>query len=80
MIENPMVLHNGYGICDPQEEELIPFKDICGSDVFLEDDILVSSDGEMLLKENAVPYLLSILGFQERMAGGWDEFTTKTRK
>ncbi|PGS83961.1 hypothetical protein COC69_01215 [Bacillus cereus] len=77
MLENPMVLHNGYGIRDPQEEEPIPFKDICGSDVFLEDDVLVSPDGEVLLKENAVPYLLSLLGFQERMAGEWDEFTTK---
>ncbi|MEH7150252.1 hypothetical protein V7095_07455 [Bacillus thuringiensis] len=77
MIENPMVLHNGYGIRDPQENESIPFKDICGSDVFLEDDVLVSPDGEVLLKENAIPYLLSLLGFQERLAGEWDEFTTK---
>ncbi|PGS60787.1 hypothetical protein COC69_33175, partial [Bacillus cereus] len=67
----------GYGIRDPQEEELVSFKDICGSDVFLEDDVLVSPDGEVLLKENAVPYLLSLLGFQERMAGEWNEFTTK---
>ncbi|MGQ3740902.1 YqaI family protein, partial [Bacillus sp. Fil] len=50
---------------------------ICGSDVFLEDDVLVSPDGEVLLKENAIPYLLSLLGFQERTAGEWDEFTTK---
>ncbi|MGX5634408.1 YqaI family protein [Bacillus thuringiensis] len=77
MIENPMVLHNGYGIRDPQENESILFKDICGSDVFLEDDLLVSPDGEVLLKENVTPYLLSLLGSQERMAGEWDEFTTK---
>ncbi|WP_260869825.1 hypothetical protein [Bacillus thuringiensis] len=33
MIENPTVLHNGYGIRDPQEYGPIPFKDICRSDV-----------------------------------------------
>ncbi|MEH7150548.1 hypothetical protein CN404_04215 [Bacillus thuringiensis] len=77
MVENAMVLHNGYGIRDPQEDELVPFKDICGSDVFVEDDVLVSPDGEVLLKENAVPYLLSLLGFQERMAGEWDDSATK---
>lgn len=65
MIENPMVLHNGYGIRDSQEYEPIPFKDICGSDVFPEDDVLVSPDGEVLLRENAVAYLVTLLGFQE---------------
>ncbi|HFJ9286960.1 TPA: hypothetical protein ACGW44_004933 [Bacillus toyonensis] len=66
MRENPMVLHNGYGIRDSQEYEPIPFKDICGSDVFSDDDVLVSTDGEVLLRENAVPYLVTLLGFQER--------------
>ncbi|MGQ7075933.1 YqaI family protein [Escherichia sp. TWPC-MK] len=66
MIENPLVLHNGYGIRDPQEYEPIPFKDICGSDVFPDDDVLVSADGEVLLRENAVAYLVTLLGFQER--------------
>ncbi|MEW4150055.1 hypothetical protein Q0N88_07220 [Bacillus thuringiensis] len=66
MIENTMVVHNGYGIRDPQEYEPIPFKDICGSDVFPEDDVLVSLDGEVLLRENAVAYLVTLLGFQER--------------
>uniref|UniRef100_UPI0011A3709B YqaI family protein n=1 Tax=Bacillus thuringiensis TaxID=1428 RepID=UPI0011A3709B len=63
-----MVLHNGYGIRDPQEYEPIPFKDICGSDVFPDDDddVLVSPDGEVLLRENAVAYLVTLLGFQER--------------
>ncbi|MGQ7171429.1 AbrB family transcriptional regulator, partial [Escherichia sp. R-CC3] len=41
--QNPLVLHNGYGIRDPQEYEPIPFKDICGSDVFPDDDVLVSA-------------------------------------
>ncbi|EOO39017.1 hypothetical protein IIU_00835 [Bacillus cereus VD133] len=77
MIENPMVMHNGYGIGDSQEFESIPIKDICGSEVFPDEDILVSQDGEVLLKENAVLYLLSVLGFQERIAGEWDEFATK---
>ena len=69
MIENPMVLHNGYGIRDPQEYEPIPFKDICGSEVFPEDDVLVSPDGEVLLRENAVAYVVTLLGFQERRGG-----------
>ncbi len=61
-----MVLHNGYGIRDSQEYEPIPFKDICGSEVFPEDDVLVSPDGEVLLRENAVAYVVTLLGFQER--------------
>lgn len=61
-----MVLHNGYGIRDLQEEEPIPFKDMCGSDVFLEDDVLVSPDGEILLLENAIP---SFLTFYFRIRG-----------
>ncbi|MGX5576529.1 YqaI family protein [Bacillus toyonensis] len=77
MIENPMVIHNGYGIRDPQEYEPTLFKDICGSEVFQDEDVLVSPDGEILLKENAISYLLSILGFQERMAGEWDDSATK---
>ncbi|OOR12026.1 hypothetical protein BW897_15305 [Bacillus cereus] len=77
MIENPMVMHNGYGIRDSQEFEPIPIKDVCGSEVFPDEDILVSSDGEVLLRENAVLYLLSVLGFQERMAGEWDDSATK---
>lgn len=69
MIENPMVMHNGYGIRDSQEFGPTPIKDICGTEVFSDDDILVSPDGEVLLRENAVQYLLSILGFEEIMAG-----------
>ncbi|MCQ6343983.1 hypothetical protein NPM06_31430 [Bacillus cereus] len=65
MIENPMVLHNRYGIRDPQEYESILFKDICRSDVFPDDDVLVSPDGEVLLRENAVTYLVTLLGFKE---------------
>ncbi|MEB9626304.1 hypothetical protein BK741_07260 [Bacillus thuringiensis serovar iberica] len=69
MIENPMVMYNGYGIRDPQEYEPTPFKDICGSEVFQDEDVLVSPNGDVLLKENAVEYLVKILGFEERMAG-----------
>jgi len=69
MIENPMLMHNGYGIRDSQEFEPIPIKDICGSEVFPDEDILVSPDGEALLRENAVQYLISCLGFEEKTAG-----------
>lgn len=69
MIENPMVMHNGYGIRDSQEFEPIPIKDICGAEVFPDEDILVSPDGEVLSKENVVQYLISSLGFEERRAG-----------
>ncbi|MDA2634998.1 hypothetical protein PDQ79_10535 [Bacillus cereus] len=77
MIENAMVLHNGYGMRDPQEYEPASVKDLCGVDVFVDEDILISPDGEVLLKANAVQYLLMSLGFQERTAGEWDEFTDK---
>ncbi|PGS84594.1 hypothetical protein COC69_00005 [Bacillus cereus] len=69
MIENPMVMYNGYGIRDPQEFEPIPIKDICGSEVFPGEDILVSPDGEVLLRENAVQYLAACLGFEEKTVG-----------
>lgn len=64
-----MVMHNGYGIRDPQEYEPTSFEDICGSDVFHDDDVLVSPDGEILLKENAIQYLISSLGFEEGKTG-----------
>ncbi|MFQ6339777.1 YqaI family protein [Bacillus sp. AF62] len=66
MIENPIIMRNGYGMGDSQEYEPIPFKDICGSDVFPDDDVLISPDGEVLLRENAVVYVVTLLGFQER--------------
>ncbi|PGS62052.1 hypothetical protein COC69_32475 [Bacillus cereus] len=69
MIENPMIMYNGYGIRDSQEFEPISMKDVCGSEVFLGEDILVSTDGEVLLRENAVHYLISCLGFEEKTAG-----------
>ncbi|MGN4667981.1 YqaI family protein [Bacillus cereus group sp. MYBK234-1] len=77
MIENPMVMHNGYGIRDPQEYEPIPIEDECGTEVFAGDRILVSPEGDVILKENAAEYLNSVLGFEERTAGERDEFTTK---
>lgn len=69
MIENPMVMYNGYGIRDSQEYEPIPVEDLCGSEVFPDEDILVSPDGEVLLRENAVQYLTTCLGFEEKTAG-----------
>ncbi|EOV9528895.1 hypothetical protein ACN5TA_004050 [Bacillus cytotoxicus] len=69
MIENPMVMHNGYSISDPQEYEPVPVEDACGTEVFAGDTILVAPDGDVILKENAVEYLISILGFEERTAG-----------
>jgi len=69
MIENPMVMYNGYGIRDSQEFEPMPIKDLFGSEIFANDDILVSPDGEILLRENVVQYLISSLGFEERTAG-----------
>ncbi|PEO37569.1 hypothetical protein [Bacillus wiedmannii] len=64
MLENPTVLHNGYGIRDPQEHEHIPFKDICGNDVFHDADLLVFPEGEC----SGAP-IVTVLGFQGRRGG-----------
>ena len=69
MIENPMVLHNGYGIRDPQKYEPVLQKDLCGCEMLPDDELLVSPDGEVVLRENAARYLILILGFREKRGG-----------
>ncbi|MDC2867535.1 YqaI family protein [Bacillus sp. BP-3] len=69
MIENAMVMHNGYGIRDSQEYEPVPVEDECGMEVLCGDEILIAPDGSVVLKENAVEYLTSVLGFMVRKAG-----------
>ncbi|ANS50191.1 hypothetical protein BM86_25190 [Bacillus thuringiensis] len=69
MIENAMVMRNGYGIQDPQEYEPVLQKDLCGCEILPDDDLLISPDGEILLRENAVSYMISLLGFQEQRGG-----------
>lgn len=69
MLENAMAMYNGYGISDPQEYEPIPIEDECGMEVLTGDEILIAPDGSVVLKENAVEYLTSVLGFMVRKAG-----------
>ncbi|MCI0767392.1 hypothetical protein [Bacillus sp. TL12] len=69
MIENPMFMHNGYGISDPQEYEPVPVEDDCGVEILQGDDILVGPDGSVILRENALEYLIDVLGFMPRKAG-----------
>ncbi|MBJ8112366.1 hypothetical protein JDS99_22525 [Bacillus cereus group sp. N6] len=69
MIENPMIMRNGYGIPDPQEYEPMLQKDVCGCEILPDDDLLVSPDGEVLLRENAARYIISMLGFQQKRGG-----------
>ncbi|MGG1327412.1 hypothetical protein ABE222_11645 [Bacillus tropicus] len=69
MIENPMIMRNGYGIRDPQEYEPVLQKDLCEGEILPDDDVLISPDGEVLLRENAARYIISMLGFQEKRGG-----------
>ncbi|MCU5063146.1 MULTISPECIES: YqaI family protein [Bacillus cereus group] len=69
MLENAMIMHNGYGIKDPQEYEPVPIEDECGVEVFYGDEILVAPNGSVVLKENAVEYLTNVLGYTIRKAG-----------
>lgn len=70
VIENQMVVRNGYGKRDSQEEESHPAWDELGSEIFEEDEVLVSPDeDETLLPENAVRYLIEVLGWRKKVAG-----------
>ena len=69
MLENAMVMHNGYGIRDSQEYEPVPVEDDCGVEILQVDDILIGPDGSVVLKENALEYLTDVLGFMVRKAG-----------
>ncbi|WP_410985017.1 YqaI family protein [Bacillus cereus] len=69
MLENAMIMHNGYGIKDPQEYEPVSFEDELGTEVFVGDEILVSPNGNIILKENALEYLTDVLDYTIRKAG-----------
>ncbi|MBG9597759.1 hypothetical protein ABE17_12960 [Bacillus mycoides] len=69
MLENAMIMHNGYGIKDPQEYEPVPFEDELGTEVYVGEEILVSPNGNVILKENVLEYLTDVLGYTIRKAG-----------
>lgn len=69
MLENAMIMHNGYGIRDSQEYEPIPVEDEMGSELLTGDEILVAPNGNVILRENAADYLMEILGFTPRKVG-----------
>ncbi|ABS22854.1 MULTISPECIES: YqaI family protein [Bacillus cereus group] len=70
MIENPMVMRNGYGIPDPQENMIDhPIEDAMGSEILPGDEFLVAPDGEVVLRENIMDYMITQLGFEKKTAG-----------
>lgn len=70
MVENAMVLPSGYGIRDPQEHMIdYPLEDVMGTEITDGDEVLVSPDGEMVLKENLVDFLTENFGFEKKRMG-----------
>lgn len=70
MLENATVLSNGYGIRDPQEHMIdYPTEDVMGTEIHDGDEVIVSPDGEMVLKENLVDFLTECLGFEKKRMG-----------
>ncbi|MFB5555894.1 hypothetical protein ACE41A_13410 [Bacillus cytotoxicus] len=70
MIDNPMFMHNGYGIPDPQENMIdYPIEDAMGSEILPGDEFLVAPDGEVVLRENIMNYMITQLGFEKKTAG-----------
>ncbi len=65
-----MVMRNGYGIPDPQENMIDhPIEDAMGSEILPGDEFLVAPDGEVVLRENIMDYMITQLGFEKKTAG-----------
>lgn len=70
MLENPMVTHNGYGKPDPQESMIdYPVEDVLGNEILPGEEFLIAPDGEVVLKEKIVEYMMIHLGFEKKVAG-----------
>lgn len=67
-VENPMVMKNGYGIKDPQDEDHLIGTDATGDEVF-KGDYILELDGEIILEENVIDFLVDILGAKRKIAG-----------
>lgn len=70
MIDNPMAMHNGYGKADPQEQMIDhPIEDALGNEILPGDEFLIAPDGEVVLKDKIMDYMITQLGFEKKTAG-----------
>jgi len=70
MLENHMAMHNGYGKTDPQEQMIVqPIEDALGNEILPGDEFLIAPDGEVVLKDKIMDYMITQLGFEKKTAG-----------
>jgi hypothetical protein len=67
MIENQMVESKGYGITDPQQDDLYYEVDACGTEIF-PGDVVLEIFGEVVLEENLSQYLMDFHGATKKHA------------
>lgn len=67
MLENAMVMRNGYGIRDAQEQEGVPVEDVMGTEI-LDGDAYIVYEGDVVLEENLAEYLVKHHGAEKRYA------------
>lgn len=65
-----MAMHNGYGKNDPQEQMIDhPIEDALGNEILPGDEFLIAPDGEVVLKDKIMDYMITQLGFEKKTAG-----------
>ncbi|PFA47990.1 hypothetical protein CN391_24860 [Bacillus anthracis] len=70
MLENHMAMHNGYGKTDPQEQMIDhPIEDALGNEILPGDEFLIAPDGEVVLKDKIMDYMITQLGFEKKTVG-----------
>lgn len=70
MLDNPMSMHNGYGKVDPQEQMIDhPVEDALGNEIMPGDEFLIAPDGEVVLRDSIMDYMITQLGFEKKTAG-----------
>ncbi|MGH1296389.1 YqaI family protein [Bacillus pretiosus] len=70
MLDNPMSMHNGYGKADPQAQMIDhPIEDALGNEILPGDEFLIAPDGEVVLRDNIMDYMITQLGFEKKKAG-----------
>jgi hypothetical protein len=67
IVENQMVESNGYGISDPQQEDVYYGVDACGTEI-LPEDVIIEIFGEVVLEENLSQYLMDFHGATKKQA------------
>lgn len=64
-----MAMHNSYGKADPQEQMIdYPVEDALGNEILPGDEFLIAPDGEVVLKDNIMDYMITQLGFEKKTA------------